>query len=114
MEIAYILKTEEEMRCKTNSRGWEFKKLPNPKYYIGFAYGNDGYCWYKNSGGLDYCNSDLINIQRILPEYSSKSYAKKKLIEKINNLNIYEEFVEIRYIDLDSGKVDVIDKISTL
>ena len=62
MQIAYILKTEEETRRKSSGVGYEFNKLAKPKYYIGFVYRDNLYCWYLNSGGLNYCNGDLINI----------------------------------------------------
>ena len=57
-------------------------------------------------------NGDLINIQLILPEYSSKSSAKRKLLNVINRLD--EDMVEIRFVDLDNNKVEIIDRISKI
>lgn len=61
---------------------------------------------------MNYCNGDLINIQRILPEYSSKSSAKRKLLNVINRLD--EDMVEIRFVDLDNNKVEIIGRISKI
>lgn len=96
----------------TSGLVYEFDKLAKPKYYIGFEYRDNLYCWYLNSGGLNYCNGDLINIQRVLPEYSSKSSAKRKLLNVINRLD--EDMVEIRFVDLDNNKVEIIDTISKI